>query len=150
MRLPPVAMSHGQRRTTDVIRVTTLIVERRAVARLSEASVGYRTSPWSYLTSFSTREAGDYIAAIILIAGIVLVLPMVVLHSWGVRGPHLALLALLGAIPSVDAAIAFVNRAVTRGLGATILPGLALRDGVPSHLRTNDRGARTSDDPRIH
>ena len=38
--------------------------------------------------------------------------------------------------PSVDAAIALVNRAVTRGLGATILPGLALRDGIPSHLRT--------------
>ena len=104
--------------------------------RVFEASVGYRTSLWKYLTSFSTREAGDYIAAIILIAGIVLVLPMVVLHAWGVRGPHLALLALLGAVPSVDAAIAFVNRAVTRGLGATILPGLALRDGVPPHLRT--------------
>src|ERR1700722_3238690 len=104
--------------------------------RVFEASVGYRTSPWKYLTSFSTREAGDYIAAIILIAGIVLFLPMVALHSWGVRGSHLALLALLGAIPSVDSAIAFVNRAVTRGLGATILPGLALRDGVPPHLRT--------------
>src|ERR1700733_8344095 len=27
--------------------------------RVFEASVGYRTSPWKYLTSFSTREAGD-------------------------------------------------------------------------------------------
>jgi cyclic beta-1,2-glucan synthetase len=29
-----------------------------------------------------------------------------------------------------------VNRGVTRGFGATLLPALALRDGVPSHLRT--------------
>ena len=49
---------------------------------------------------------------------------------------HLALLALLGAIPAVDVAVALVNRAVTRGFGATMLPGLALRDGVPANLRT--------------
>ena len=29
-----------------------------------------------------------------------------------------------------------MNRGVTRGFGATILPGLELRDGVPAHLRT--------------
>src|SRR6202789_2003978 len=45
--------------------------------RVFEASVGYRTSFWRYLTSFSTREADEYIAAIILIAGIVLFLPTV-------------------------------------------------------------------------
>ena len=38
---------------------------------------------------------------------------------------------LLGLIPAIDAAMALVNRAVTRGFGATILPGLELRDGVP-------------------
>jgi cyclic beta-1,2-glucan synthetase len=104
--------------------------------RAFEATVGYRTSLWSYLGRLSTREAGDYIAAILLIAGIILVLPVIALHSRGVNGSRLAFLALLGAVPSVDAAIAFVNRAVTRGLGATILPGLALREGIPAHLRT--------------
>jgi cyclic beta-1,2-glucan synthetase len=104
--------------------------------RAFEAAVGYRISRWSSLGRFGTREAGDYIAAIVLIAGIVLCLPMIVLHSWGVSGSRLALLALLGMVPSIDAAIALVNRAVTRGLGATILPGLALREGIPSHLRT--------------
>ena len=39
-------------------------------------------------------------------------------------------------IPAVDVAVALVNRAVTRGFGATMLPGLALRDGVPANLRT--------------
>ena len=104
--------------------------------RAFEATVGYRTSRWRYLSHVSTREADDYIAAIILIAGIILFLPMIALHSWGASGFRLALLAVLGAVPSVDAAVALVNRAVTRGLGATILPGLALREGIPSHLRT--------------
>jgi cyclic beta-1,2-glucan synthetase len=104
--------------------------------RAFEVAVGYRPSLWSYLGRFTLREAGDYIAAIVLIAGIVLFLPMIVLQSWGVTGYRLALLALLGMVPSVDAAIALVNRAITRGLGATILPGLALREGIPPHLRT--------------
>jgi cyclic beta-1,2-glucan synthetase len=104
--------------------------------RAFEAAVGYRTSLWSYLGRLNTREAGDYIAAIILIAGLVLFLPVMVLHSWGLSGPRLALLALLGLVPSLDAAIALVNRAITRGLGATILPGLALREGIPADLRT--------------
>ena len=104
--------------------------------RAFEATVGYRTSLWNYLGRLNTREAGDYIAANVLIAGMVLFLPMIALYSWGVHGTRLALLALLGIVPSVDAAIALVNRAVTRGLGATILPGLALREGIPSHLRT--------------
>ena len=75
-------------------------------------------------------------AAIALIAAAALSLPLLVLKSWGISAGHLALLAFLGLIPALDAAIALVNRAVMRGFGATILPGLALRDGVPSHLRT--------------
>ena len=75
-------------------------------------------------------------AAIALIAAIALSLPLFVLKTWGISAGQLALLALLGLIPALDAAIALVNRAVMRGFGATILPGLALRDGVPTHLRT--------------
>ena len=71
-----------------------------------------------------------------LIAAVALTLPLIVLHAGGISAAHLALLALLGLIPALDAAIALVNRAVMRGFGATVLPGLALRDGVPSHLRT--------------
>ena len=101
-----------------------------------EATVGYRISRWRSLGRFSNREAGDYISAIALIAAMVLIPPLTVLHAWGLSGSRLVLLALLGLVPSIDAAIALVNRAVTRGLGATTLPGLALREGVPSHLRT--------------
>ena len=41
-----------------------------------------------------------------------------------------------GLIPAIDVAVALVNRAVMRGFGATMLPGLALRDGVPASMRT--------------
>src|SRR5205085_1034373 len=51
-------------------------------------------------------------------------------------GLRLAVLALLGLIPSIDAAVALVNRAAMMRFGATTLPGLALRGGVPSRLRT--------------
>ena len=43
---------------------------------------------------------------------------------------------MLGAVPAIDLAVALVNRAVTFGFGATPLPALELRDGVPAHLRT--------------
>ena len=40
--------------------------------RAFEALVGYRSSLWSSLGRFNSREVGDYIAVIVLIAGIVL------------------------------------------------------------------------------
>jgi cyclic beta-1,2-glucan synthetase len=104
--------------------------------RAFEAAVGYRVSRWRSLGGFSNREAGDYISAIALLTCMVLILPLTLLHAWGVSVSRLVLLAMLGMVPSIDAAIALVNRAVTRGLGATILPGLALREGIPANLRT--------------
>ena len=47
-----------------------------------------------------------------------------------------SLLGVLGLVPAIDAAVAVVNRCVTRGFGATPLPALELRSGVPAHLRT--------------
>ena len=61
---------------------------------------------------------------------------LLALAAIGLDGAWLRLLAGLGAIPAIDAAVALVNRGVTGGFGARILPALALRDGVPSHLRT--------------
>jgi cyclic beta-1,2-glucan synthetase len=101
-----------------------------------EATIEYRASLWSTLGRFRTREAGDYIAAILIIAALVLVPALAELHAWGVGGWRLAVLALLGVVPSLDVATALVNRSVTRGMAATIIPGLALREGVPAHLRT--------------
>jgi cyclic beta-1,2-glucan synthetase len=104
--------------------------------RAFEAAIGFRASRWGYLWHLRIRTAGDYIAAILTIAGVVILLPVWELNGWGLSQPWLILIALLGFLPSIDAAVALVNRSVTRGLAATVLPGLALRDGIPPHLRT--------------
>ena len=105
--------------------------------RAFEAKIGFRVPVRSWLGRFNTTVGiGGYIGSIILVATVILALPLLVLAGSGIGHSGIGLLALLGLIPSIDAAIALVNRGVTRGFGASILPGLALRDGVPSHLRT--------------
>src|ERR1039458_5031298 len=99
--------------------------------------VGYRAPFWRWPNRvISANGAADYIGAIAALAAGVLALPLLLLYTWGVGDSSLALLALLGWIPALDAAVALVNRAAMRSFGATILPGLALRSGVPPPLRT--------------
>ncbi len=105
--------------------------------RAFEATVGFRAPIRSWPGRFNaTIGIGGYIGGVITVTAIVLLLPLFALGGPGIGGWWLALLAALGLIPSIDVAMALVNRGVTRGVGATILPGLELRDGVPSHLRT--------------
>jgi cyclic beta-1,2-glucan synthetase len=104
--------------------------------RVFERTVGYRASRWISTARFTARGAGEYIAAVAVVAAIVLLLPLIEMRKWGVSNSWLGLLTLLGMVPAIDAAIALVNRAITRGRGATILPGLSLREGIPPHLRT--------------
>ncbi len=105
--------------------------------RAFEAKVGFRAPlarwPGRFGASIGIR---GYIGGVLAVAAIVLALPLTALAGAGIGGGWLAILGALGLIPAIDAAIALVNRAVTRGFGATILPGLALRDGVPAGLRT--------------
>jgi cyclic beta-1,2-glucan synthetase len=105
--------------------------------RAFEAIIGYRNTLWSSHPRLEMPAGiGIYLAAIALIGAVALALPLFALNGSGISRAQLALLALFGLIPALDAAVAMVNRAVTRTFGATALPALALRDGVPSHLRT--------------
>jgi len=105
--------------------------------RAFEATIGFRAPMRHWLRRFNaTIGIGGYVASVVLLAAILLLLPLLALALGGVAGSWLALLALFGAIPSIDAAMALVNRSVTRGVDAAILPALDLRDGVPAHLRT--------------
>ena len=104
--------------------------------RAFEAMVGYRAPRWSRAARFTARGAGEYIASVAAVAAIVLMLPLIEIRRWGVDDSWLGLLTLLGMVPAIDAAVALVNRAITRGRGATILPGLSLRGGIPPDLRT--------------
>jgi hypothetical protein len=51
-------------------------------------------------------------------------------------GWSIFLLAIVGFIPASDVAVAAVNRAITEQIGASTLPGLELRGGVPPDLAT--------------
>ncbi len=53
-------------------------------------------------------------------------------HNW----IPLLLLAIAGMVPASDVAVAVVNRAITRGVGARLMPGLEFRQGVPADRRT--------------
>ena len=104
-----------------------------AFKALIEYRAPFLTWSWRFNVSKGARR---YIAAITLVGAIALGAPLLGLQARGMGGPVLGWLALLGFIPALDVAVCLVNRAVTRGVGATILPGLALRGGVPESLRT--------------
>jgi cyclic beta-1,2-glucan synthetase len=111
-----------------------LIAEGR---RALERAIGFRARlrDWPSRIAF-TVGARDYVAAIAFTSALVLSVPLSILQQSGVHGGMLWLLGVLGVIPAIDVAVSLVNRAVTRGVGASRLPGLSLRDGVPEELRT--------------
>ena len=79
---------------------------------------------------------GGYVSAGAVVAAGLLAIPLSVVASSGVNWRWLPFLAILGLVPAIDAAVALVNRVVTWGFRATLLPALELRGGIPRHLRT--------------
>jgi cyclic beta-1,2-glucan synthetase len=100
-------------------------------------SIGYRRPlrRWPVGVNRAFGISG-YVAASGILAVLLLAIPLAVLISAGTPTVLLVLLALLGAVPSIDAAVAIVNRFVAFGFGAKPLPALELRDGIPAELRT--------------
>lgn len=105
--------------------------------RAFERSLGYRR-PLHLLLGRIIRKLGigGYVTAGVAGAVLLLAIPLAVLAANGVTAPWLALLAVMGFVPATDAAVALVNQAVMRSLGATLLPALELDEGIPSRLRT--------------
>ena len=115
----------------------------------------------SWLGRFSARIGiGGYIGGVVMVAAIVLALPLLALAERGIGGWWLGLLALLGLIPAIDAAMALVNRGcherVRRddpaGPGAarrrTVAPAHAGRRPDPAHDAGRARRAdRAPGDP---
>ena len=99
-----------------------------------EKTVAFHPPIRSWLARFNTKIGiTGYIASVFALAAVMLVASLTVL---GVRGWPLILLAVLGAVPAMDLAVALVNRTASAFFGAAVLPGLALRDGVTAKLRT--------------
>jgi cyclic beta-1,2-glucan synthetase len=105
--------------------------------RAFEASIGCRLP----LRRWSTRlnrllGINGYAVAVVGTSAALLALPVSILVDMGVGAMATGLLASLGAIPAVDAATALVNRVIAFAFGATPLPALELRAGIPPDLRT--------------
>ncbi|WP_293677423.1 glucoamylase family protein [uncultured Phenylobacterium sp.] len=102
-----------------------------------EASIGFR-APVRHWPGRAVRGLGigAYVAAILAATAILLALPLGALWAMGTGAPWLGVLAALGVFPALDAAVALVNRGVTRGFRAVPLPALELKGGVPQRLRT--------------
>lgn len=102
-----------------------------------EASVGFR-APIRLWPGRAVRGLGigAYVGAILVGAALLLALPLGALQAMGAGAFWLGVLGILGAFPALDAAVAFVNRGVTRGFRAVPLPALELKGGVSQRLRT--------------
>ncbi|MFZ3034521.1 MAG: glycosyl transferase, partial [Parvibaculum sp.] len=79
---------------------------------------------------------GGYVGAILLVTTLLLGLAMWMLAVPGGAGGWLALFAVIAFLPVTGAATALIDRAITWGFGATTLPGLELKAGVPQSMRT--------------
>lgn len=78
----------------------------------------------------------SYVGMIGLVTALLLGLALAGLSHVGVGGWAFAVLGILALVPASDVAVALVNRAITGQLPGMLLPGLELRDGIPSELRT--------------
>jgi cyclic beta-1,2-glucan synthetase len=79
---------------------------------------------------------GGYGGVVVLMALGFLALPIWALAEAGLARDWLVALALLGAVPASDAAVACVNWLSFWGFGATSLPAMEFRDGIPAEART--------------
>ncbi|MBC7432713.1 MAG: glycosyl transferase [Rubritepida sp.] len=79
---------------------------------------------------------GGYAGAVICTTLLVLAIPLFSMGAAGLGWGWLGFLAVLGIISAQDLAVSLVNRAVTTGFGARLLPGLDLSAGVPPEFRT--------------
>ena len=101
-----------------------------------ERSLPFRPPGLALRRRFATAGIAAYVGSVAFMAGVILFLPLLALAEIGVFGWQLGAMTLIGLLPAIDAALMVVNRVITGGFGATLLPGLALRDGVPPELRT--------------
>ena len=102
-----------------------------------ERHIGFRVPPRQWLARINAVAGiSGYLGTIAIVSAITLALALLWGAEPGEGGWMILMLAILAIIPASDAAVALVNRAATNRFGATILPGLALRNGVPASLRT--------------
>jgi cyclic beta-1,2-glucan synthetase len=101
-----------------------------------EKSLDFRPRGFALRRRLSRMGLAGYVGCIAVVAALVLCLPVIALERSGFAGWWFAAIVSVGALPAVDAALMIVNRLVTGGIGATLLPSLELSGGVPDSIRT--------------
>lgn len=102
-----------------------------------EKAIGFRPTLRLRWNRFNTGMGiKGYASAIASLTAVLLVLALFWLADLGLGPVALTLFALIGLLPASEAATALINRGAMWQVGPAILPGLALRHGVPAPLRT--------------
>jgi cyclic beta-1,2-glucan synthetase len=105
--------------------------------RAFEKEIGYRVPPGTHLFRIHARiGVMSYVGITAVLTTIILALAVACVEPTGIGIWAVLLLAFVGLIPASDIAVAIANRLITQQVGATLLPGLELREGVPPDLRT--------------
>jgi cyclic beta-1,2-glucan synthetase len=104
--------------------------------RRFEKELGFRVPMRGWLVRINDDVGiSGYLATIAVVMAIVTALGLFA-SAKSANASALFVLALFALIPASDVAVALVNRVAANRVRATILPGLALRSGIPSQLRT--------------
>jgi cyclic beta-1,2-glucan synthetase len=140
------AVSHAKRCRGTVQEASDPAADRRADpgyylianGRIEfEQELGFRMPIRTWLRrAYVTQATLRYLGTIVIVSGFILTLFLFNSGAAEVGVAALLLLGLLALVPTLDLAIALVNREVTELLGPRALPRLALRNGVPADLRT--------------
>jgi cyclic beta-1,2-glucan synthetase len=77
-----------------------------------------------------------YLGALFGVMALLLSLGFMLVTETNISTKTLFVLAFIEIVPVSDAALALINFAITRLMEACVIPGLALREGVPANLRT--------------
>jgi cyclic beta-1,2-glucan synthetase len=105
--------------------------------RQFEADIGFK-APVLRRWRDRFRKAGlkGYLCAIAVVTIIALCVGLVGLNGSGITVIAAIVISVAAFFPASDFAVSIVNFATTKILQAKTLPGFALRDGVPPHLRS--------------
>ncbi|MDR3527805.1 MAG: glucoamylase family protein [Rhizomicrobium sp.] len=105
--------------------------------RRFEKSVGAKV-PLRLAFSRAISNAGisGYVGVVAAMTLLLLAAALIAVSHANAALWQLILLAIAGVVPASEVAVALSNRLATELVGATRLPALALRDGVPDDLRT--------------
>lgn len=102
-----------------------------------EQIIGFKPSFRLRLSRLNRRLGiRGYLSLILFVTLVLMAFSLWLLWYPGMSAGWLVLLALVGFWPATQVATALVNRAVSWTFGATVLPGLELKAGIPRPYRT--------------